>query len=44
MFVMFIINSVFDELLEVFPEQADQIPDPLDLCTLFLIDHFGYDF
>ena len=43
MFVMFI-NPVFDELRDAFPQQADQIPDPLDLCNLFLLEHFGYDF
>ena len=35
MFVMFI-NPVFDELRYAFPEQTDQIRDPLNLCTLFL--------
>ena len=43
MLVMFI-NPVFDELRDAFPEQDDQIPDPLDLCTLFLLEHFRYDF
>ena len=37
MFVRFI-NPVFDELRDAFPEQADQIPDPLDLSTLPLFE------
>ena len=42
-FVMFI-NPVFNEIREAFLEQADQILDFLDLRTLFLLEHFGYDF
>ena len=42
-FTMFL-TPIFDEILEKCPETANEIPDPLDLCTLFYLETLSYDF
>ena len=42
-FAMFL-TPIFDEIREKCPEIANEIPDPLDLCTLFYLETLGYDF
>ena len=34
---------VFDDIKEKCPDLADEIPDPLDLCSLFYLKTLGYD-
>ena len=42
-FAMFL-TPIFDEIQEKCPKIANEIPDPLDLCTSFYLETLGYDF